>query len=284
MRIAHLILAHANPEQVAVLVDRLRHPDADIYIHLDRKSKMQPFAFLADQESVFFIRNRVDVRWGTYSCVTCTLNSIREIAAANKAYTTFNLLSGQDLPVKPIQEFHDFLREGEHANKAFMHSLNVETEWQEALQRLSYRDASYFYSGPFRYRISRIIDAVFTRKNPAGIRFYGRSQWFTITMEQAVFTLDFLARNTSLRRFFAFTWGADELVFQTVLENSPFKKEVVNDNLRYIDWSEGKSSPKVLNEDDLPAIQSSGAFFARKFDLKKNPEMSGILPTALYRS
>ena len=30
------------------------------------------------------------------------------------------------------------------------------------------------------------------------------------------------------------TWGVDELVFQTVLLNSPLKDKVINNHLRYI--------------------------------------------------
>lgn len=273
MKIAHLILAHAHPEQLAVLVGKLAHPDADIYIHLDKKTPENIFAFLKEKPNVYFIRRRVDVRWGTYSCVTCTLNGIREIAASGRNYAVLNLLSGQDMPVRPVQEFHDFLNLPENTGKAFMHALHVDTEWQEALIRLSRYDIGYYYHGPGRFRINQVLDAVFTRKNPAGLTFYGRSQWFTITMEQAVFTLDFLRRNTRIRRFFALTWGSDELVFQTVLKNSSFGDAVVNNNLRYVDWSEGNPSPKVFGQSDMPAIRSSGAFFARKFDLQKYPDV-----------
>jgi hypothetical protein len=40
---------------------------------------------------------------------------------------------------------------------------------------------------------------------------------------------------------------------------------MVNDNLRYIDWSQGKASPKTLLLEDLPLLAASGKLYARKF-------------------
>jgi len=40
----------------------------------------------------------------------------------------------------------------------------------------------------------------------------------------------------------------------------------VNDDLRYVDWSEGGASPRVLTSYDLDRMTRSSALFARKFD------------------
>jgi hypothetical protein len=55
-------------------------------------------------------------------------------------------------------------------------------------------------------------------------------------------------------------------VFQTILFASPFKSQMINDNMRYIDWSAGGASPKTLTIDDRTLIGNSGKFFARKFN------------------
>jgi hypothetical protein len=80
-----------------------------------------------------------------------------------------------------------------------------------------------------------------------------------------------LDKQPSLQRFFKYTWGSDEFVFQTLLYNSEFKKDMVNENYRYIDWSEGKPNPKTLNITDFTLIAESNAFFARKFDQDMDP-------------
>ena len=47
--------------------------------------------------------------------------------------------------------------------------------------------------------------------------------------------------------------------------NSPFS-ENRTDYLHYIDWSEGKNSPKTLTCGDLDKMFSSGKLMARKID------------------
>lgn len=69
-----------------------------------------------------------------------------------------------------------------------------------------------------------------------------------------------------MRKFLKFCWGTDEFVIATMIMNSPFKDQVVNDNLRYIDWSEGNANPKILGLEDFDPILSSNMLFARKFD------------------
>ena len=62
MKIAHLILIHENPPQLKRLIQRLAHPDADFYIHVDLKTDIKPFLFL-QSKNVKFIANRVKVSW-----------------------------------------------------------------------------------------------------------------------------------------------------------------------------------------------------------------------------
>ena len=57
----------------------------------------------------------------------------------------------------------------------------------------------------------------------------------------------------------------DESYFQCILANTAHLR-VENDNRRYVDWSENRSHPKTLGLDDLSAMTSSGAHFARKFE------------------
>jgi hypothetical protein len=52
---------------------------------------------------------------------------------------------------------------------------------------------------------------------------------------------------------------------------------MVNNDLRYIDWSMGGVSPKTLSIDDAEAILASGKLFARKFDLSKGPELLDLI-------
>jgi hypothetical protein len=95
----------------------------------------------------------------------------------------------------------------------------------------------------------------------------------SLTAEAVRYVLAYLDAHPEVVRFFKLTWAPDEIIFQTILYNSPFRSTLVNDNLRYIDWSKGQASPKVLTEEDLDRMSESGKLFARKFDLVRYPEV-----------
>ncbi len=263
MKIAHLILTHANPEQLRRLINRIAHPDGYVYVHLDLKTDMAPFASLAKEGRVLFIQNRVKVAWGDYTIVQATLNGLTEIMAGGN-YDYINLLSGQDYPIKSIDYIHKQL--SATPGRAFMHTLDVTTEWQEAITRYTKYHLSYL-NFPGRFHAEALMNKLLpTRKFPAGMTPVGRSQWFTISSLHVQYILDFVQKNAHYVSFFKLTWAPDEMFFQTILHNSPHRKEMVNDNLRHIDWSEGKANPKVLTMADAHTLAASPALFARKFN------------------
>jgi hypothetical protein len=51
--------------------------------------------------------------------------------------------------------------------------------------------------------------------------------------------------------------------------NSPYRERVINNNYRYVDWSEQKAHPKVLDTGDFDKLKESSMMFARKFDVLK---------------
>jgi hypothetical protein len=146
-----------------------------------------------------------------------------------------NLLSAQDYPIRPISEFHQFLNL--HKGKAFMHCLDVETEWVEAKERVSkYHFVNYDFRGI--YFIQNLVNAILPERNSlSNMVMKGRSQWFTISRDHIKYAVETLKTNKAIERFFKFTWSPDEIIFQTLLFNSPYQKDIINDNLRYIDWS-----------------------------------------------
>ena len=277
MKLAHLILAHARPEQLDRLIRALQHPDADFYIHIDHKIDIGPFLKLQQHKNVYLVRKRQKVCWGAYSMVQATLNGFEQIMASDIPYSYVNLLSGQDYPLKSPDSIHHFLQK--QAGTQFIEYLSVENEWQEAIPRIQKYHLTN-YSIPGKYRLERLLNTLLPdRKPPEKLTLVGRSQWFTITQEAVKYILLYLRMHPNVRRFFEFTWGADELMFHTLLYNSPFQSRMQNNNLRYIDWSEGKVSPKILTVADEPALRTSGKLFARKFNVTTHPEIMDLLDT-----
>ncbi len=76
-----------------------------------------------------------------------------------------------------------------------------------------------------------------------------------------------------------YTTIGDEIYMQTFLQN--YGLNFVNDNLRYIDWSDKMPSPKSLDEEDFERVMSSGKLFARKFDKVGSAKLRRMIIDAL---
>jgi hypothetical protein len=196
--------------------------------------------------------------------VKATLNGFEAIMQVTKRYDYINLLSGQDYPLQDVGTIHDFL--DKNPGKIFCEFLLINSEWKEAKQRVT----KYFFTDtPFfgSYFLETLISTVLPkRKMPLKLIPVGKSQWFTISLLHANYLLDYLLDRPQIENFFRHTWGSDELFFQTLLYNSDYQSDMVNNNLRYIDWSEGKPSPKTLTIQDADALIKSDKFFGRKFN------------------
>ena len=269
MKIAHLILAHAAPDQLSRLIGALEDQHSRCFVHLDRKADLNAFAFLRDRERVTLVPGRVDVGWGAYSIVEATLQGFRAIVNSGEDFGYINLLSGADYPLQSPSQIHDFFTL--NAGKNFMEYYSVHGEWTEAVPRLTeYHLTNYNFPG--KYLVQKWMNRLLpTRTMPAGLEPVGRSQWMSLTPDAVKYMLHYLDSHPEVVRFFKLTWAPDETIFQTILYNSPFRSSLVNDNLRYIDWSKGQASPKVLTEEDLDRMLASGKLFARKFDLARFP-------------
>lgn len=271
MTLAYLILAHNNPSQLKRLVQKLSSSQTDIYIHIDAKAKLADFMPIAALPNVYFVTKREKVYWGAYSIVQATVNGFEQIIASSKAYDYITLLSGQDYPLKSNTAIQNFFKANE--GKAFMEFYLVNDVWQEAIPRLNkYYLTNYPFAGSTK--LEMLLNKLLPKRlPPKDLVFVGRSQWFSITLAQAKYIVTTLATNHKLRRYFSFTWGSDEFVFQTLLYNSPFKEQMVNDNLRYIDWSQGGASPKTLTMADASTLLSTNKLFARKFNEATDAEI-----------
>lgn len=278
MMVAHFILVHAHPEQLTRLINRLNYQDTVFFIHVDLKSDINSFELpLANYPNVYFVKNRVDIQWATYSMVEATVNGFKEIVESGINIEYVNLLSAQDYPIKPLKDFHFFLKQ--NPGKAFMHCLDVASEWTEAISRVQEYHFNH-WNFPGKFKVQNFVNFIMPkRKMPEGLIPVGRSQWFTISLKHVVFLIKRLESSPKIVQFFRYSWAPDELVFQTLLFNSSFKNDIVGNNLRYIDWSEGQKNPKMLTKEDYSLFMQSEKFFARKF--APNAEVLDMIDKAI---
>jgi hypothetical protein len=72
----------------------------------------------------------------------------------------------------------------------------------------------------------------------------------------------------------------DEIFFHTIILNSSFASNVVNDDLRCIDISEGRG-PRIWRKSDLEILAQSKGLFARKFDTSVDREILDLIELKL---
>ena len=259
-----LLLVHANSAQLKRLIGKLSADNSTIYLQVDLKADIELFSEYRQLPNLIFIKHRINVTWGAYSQIQGMVNSFKEMIPSINPNQYVSVISGQDYPLMTNAAMNKFLALDQ--GKAFMEFYPVYEVWKEAIPRLEkYHLTNFNFSGKsnLEYWMNYFLPK---RKPPTSLTYVGRSSWFTITIEQIKYIVDFLESNPAIKRFFKLTWGCDEIVFQTILFSSKFKDQMVNDNLRYIDWSLGGARPKLLGIDDAEKLRASGKLFARKFD------------------
>ncbi|MFY0255813.1 beta-1,6-N-acetylglucosaminyltransferase [Chitinophaga sp. 30R24] len=268
MRLAFIILSHKNPQQLCRLLGQLQHPNIDCYVHLDAKAAITDWDLAASLQQVYFIRERVNVTWAGYGTIQAALNGIEAVNNSGKKYGFLHLISAQDYPLVKAEVLYDFF--SRHEGVQFLDLLPAAD-----LQRVMSKITQWHFEDlplPGKYRISRMLNKLLPpRKHPLQLKVYGGSLWWSLTQECATWCLTYVKAHPTLQRFYRYTWGGDEFIFQTIIMNSPFRKTVCNNYLRYIDWSEGNAHPKTFGMNDLENIVKSGQLLARKFDEEKTP-------------
>lgn len=268
MRLANIIIAHKNPLQLERLIRKMRHPNFDFYIHLDKKIDIKSFEYLKKIEGVYFIENRIVCNWGGYSTLEAMLGSLKEVFENKIDYGFYNLISAQDYPIKTNEEIYQFFASNTQKSFIFYETEDAGNWWKGAVYRYKrYHLTEFNFKG--KSFVERMINIVLPeRKFPMFSELYGgsKSSWWSLNQECASYLTNFFTKKLNIGKFLRLCWGTDEFVIPTILMNSPLKDRIVNNNLRYIDFSKGGGNPKILELEDLDKLIHSPMLFARKFD------------------
>ena len=102
----------------------------------------------------------------------------------------------------------------------------------------------------------------------------GGATYWTLSREILQLALNFTRQNPAFFKRFKYTFCAEEIYFQTVIMNSEYSINVINDNLRFIDWENGTGGGQAfLDESDYEIIIKTNKFVTRKIDSNKLKQM-----------
>ncbi|EOZ96377.1 exopolysaccharide gene cluster protein [Indibacter alkaliphilus LW1] len=271
---AILFISHKNLERI---FDYFKIYDDRFYyfIHIDTKSKFDKSRLdkiKSSNKNVVYIGSEVKVNWGGYNYLEAMFLLIKKALA----YTNFDYIhttSEANLPIKTCEEFIGFFNENK--GKLFLENFPVPSgKWMNGgLDRFNLYSPHDLLNAKTRFGNFLINKITYIQKlfgvnrniNKTIEQLYGGSCWFSLTQECLKFCMEFIETNPEFLKAFKNTHCPEEAFFQTLIMNSKFKNQVVNDHLNYIDWEfRNGNSPANLDLSDLDKVLKSSSLTARK--------------------
>ncbi len=276
---AILITAYKDLDHLHKLVNFFDN-DFSVYIHLDRKSRFGEIDIkpIKSCEQVKLVSRKFRVNWAGRNHLKCYLH-LAEEALQDKRNVYFHLISGQDFPVKELSYFKKF---GTSQNRCdFLESFRLPAHiWDNENGGFDRVDYFHFFDLMDAKRHLKWLWRLVRLQKKIGLKraysntlppLYGGFTWWTLSRETLEYVLKYTKEDKRLLRRLKHTFCPEEIYFPTVIMNSPLAKKVVNDNLRYIDWSPPRvrkhsTSPAILDITDYKKIKAGNDLFARKFE------------------
>jgi hypothetical protein len=301
MRLAYLVLSHANPPQVVRLVERLLAYDStcDVVIHHDTGRTTLDGYGLENHERAHVLAFERNAWWGGPRLARSMLLSLRWIGETIAPDWTV-VLSGQDYPTRPAAELHAKLSDSDA--DAFVTLFATVDPKRPSEPEVESWHARYYYAWYRLPRLSRglkipgtgrrarwwwqfswaqpllfiwtlprdsgTVLGIRRRRTPFGPNFrcYAGATWFAVNGHGLQALIDFATACPDVIDYYARTILPDESLFHSLLMNDP-DVTVATPNLTHIRFDERTSAhPATVTVDDLDGIEASGAFFTRKVD------------------
>lgn len=276
LRHAYLIMIHEHTLVLERLLQLLDDERNSIFIHIDKSADSIDVRQIERslEHSPLHIYKKYKLHWGTGSIARTQIFLLEN--AVREGYDYYHILSGADLPIKTKQEIWRFFEE--HGGKEFIHFGT--RQYQKDIRKRY--DVYHFFSKQlgrkrdkkfwvdvetYSLAIQRRLHIDRTKKLSFSV--YGGANWCSITNGLAEYIA---AHYKKYKKAFRWTQNSDELICQTIVMDSPFRKNLYMSGFdddhracaRYIDWERG--APYVFRMDDLDDLLSSECMFARKFD------------------
>jgi hypothetical protein len=260
LMIAYLILVHRYPEQFKRMFKAIYHPLNHYLIHIDKTSELgiaeNIQLFLQDYPNAATLKPEKAL-WGGYSLVNIALRGMAQLLKTDAEWTHFINLSGQDFPLKTQEFIRQFLTE--NAGKEYIRALNQAQMRPDTMHRV--HDICFEFG-------NRIFRPNISRKFLRGVVPHIGTQWMIVSRRFCEF-VSTSKESVRYKKFYKNSFIADEGFFQTIMMNNDCHEDIVQDDLRYIDWvpdGDIKLRPRTFTAADARQLIVSENLFARKFD------------------
>jgi hypothetical protein len=281
-------------------VQALNTSNTRFYIHVDGKADISLFTEYEYPDNVVFINNRVVVTHAGFSTAVAMYNLINA-ALLDSQNDYFLFLSGWDYPIKHRDRIVEFLDTHYPMNFINFYPLTGNADLVEYIRKYYFTDfigrSPRLLQKPLKALQYYVVAKLpLNRAFLPGMVPYRGSQGLCINRETAVYSTDYLKTENGKKyfRFFEHVLSADEMVFHTLILNSPYAQycryyerdiknsttPMKNENkayLHFIDWNQRRENPAILGINDLEKLVQSDALFARKFNEVRSKPLLDVL-------
>lgn len=263
-KILYHITGYKDPQQFEWLYKSI-YNNIDLFIiHIDKKSPGEVHAnyhaITGIKKNVIFLPS-ISVTWGGCGLIDAELMAIRYALENDLPWTHLVNLSAQDYPLVPTEQLRNDISTSWPSNYVLCNDIR-KVHWR-------IRKRPKFLHMEYKHR--RLFTPIPLLK-PIDIDIRWSGPWWHILTREFC---SWLVTNEKAKRYITFLRNAgmpDELLVQNIIKDSPFRDTMISRCKHEIIWrrpGETRSSsarPSVLTFRDLPLLESSTAFFARKFD------------------
>lgn len=249
-----------------------------------------------------------------FGLVDSVISCMRWLEKQPKSYDWLVVASGVDYPLRPLHELEAELSAA--TCDGFFHHFNAMDAAQAAAEPMCWTpklavDRYHFQYALLKENVSRLERAVLklprmasemTRSlrlhssfslmigtRPAqlpfneGFKLYGGDHWMIFNRNAANVALEFVDTRPDLVEYFRHVVAPQEAFLPTVFANDP-RLVLASRQLRYIEFGGLHGHATEFGASDLERVLASGCYMARKFSLRKTPELFEQLDARIFDS
>lgn len=307
MKICYFIQSHKTPKQIVRLVKSIQENSNNYHIIIshDFSSSTLDVTAFNKSSNINIIRRDKPARRGDSSILNIYIEVIDYLLQNQINFDWLVTLSGQDYPIQPITKFENFLKSTQY--DGFMNyydfaDLKRPLEKKEDVMKryTGQYIALPYWSKPLLNRLSKIesfipflkIQAYFTMigikswSTPFNKNFlpYRGYYWNTLSRECIIYFRNILESYPKILKYYQKTLAPEESIIATVLVNSK-KFNFASNTIQYANFPQDlKGFAADIMTKDLFDLVQQNYFFARKFDLDKNPQIFDFIDHELLIS
>ncbi|MFD1771633.1 beta-1,6-N-acetylglucosaminyltransferase [Sphingobacterium suaedae] len=283
MRHAYLIMAHNEFGVLQKLVEALDDMRNDIFVHIDKKVAECPLLRTVSA-GLYYIRERIDVRWGSVSQIKAEYALFEEAYRRGQGYSRYHLISGTHLPLRTQNFLHAYFAKQENFQwellryiytnayevnmklgryHLFLNGYKHKVLWVRWLFSKMWHLAlkiQYFFG------IQRAVPPVNIKAN----------NWVSLT-DGAV---GYIVRSKAeILKVFRWSFCGDEYFVPYLLQKGENRFKLRNDESFLYNDIQENANARVLGREDYKKLKESGSMFARKFSEQDMDVVNEILRT-----